>query len=186
MPSSIPVYTIALPEYRAEPDTDWQAVGRKLDRLIEAHFQGRIAIRGIGLVDHPGRSLEDLVAIVLENGTDRYDPAREGLYYEPCDPSNTAIYVGPHVVDGSLRSLRSKHADLPSAMAKTVSLFYSGALADRGYPVRLDLLMIYDLDLLDVFPPDAELPPEECCCFTFKNPDRKCGALLGLIKILRE
>jgi hypothetical protein len=187
MAASTPVYAISLPEYRIEPETDWQAVGRKLDRIIERHFPDRrIAIRGIGLVDHPDRSLDDLVSIILQIGTDRCDPQREGLYYEPCEASNTPIHAGPHIVSQELRSLRSKHASLPSAMAEVVEIFYGGALADRGYSVRLDILMIYRLDLLAVFPPDPDVPPEESCCFTFRHPDRKLEALLGIIKILRQ
>ncbi len=59
MSHSIPVYSISLPEYRIEPETDWLAVGRKLDRLIETNFPERkLAIRCIGLVDHPGLSRE--------------------------------------------------------------------------------------------------------------------------------
>jgi len=79
---SIPVYSISLPEYRVEPETDWLAVGRKLDNLIMTRFQGkRLAIRGIGLVDHSGRSLEELISTILELGTNKYDPHRKGLYY---------------------------------------------------------------------------------------------------------
>ncbi len=79
MNSSIPVYTISLPEYKIEPQTDWLAVGRKLDSLITTHFEGKwLAIRAIGLIDHPGRSLDDLVSTILELGTDKYDPQRRG------------------------------------------------------------------------------------------------------------
>lgn len=178
----IPVYTIDLPEYRAEPDTDWLAVGRKLDRLIETHFADqRLAVRAIGLVDHPQRSIDDLVTTVLELGTDRYDPDREGLYYE--HPGTDTLYAGPYAVtpDG-LRSLRAQHEGLASAMAWLVEIFYDGALADRGYPVRLDLLLLYALDRLE---PLGDQQPEESCYFGFRDPGRKRDALLGLIRIAR-
>lgn len=68
MNSSIPVYTISLPEYKIEPQTDWLAVGRKLDSLITTHFEGKwLAIRAIGLIDHP----EDVPLLVETLGEPR-------------------------------------------------------------------------------------------------------------------
>jgi hypothetical protein len=79
----IPVYTISLPEYTVEQEPDYRAVGSKLDRAIQTHFPGKwMAIRGIGLIDHPDKSLEDLVATIVELGTDQYDPQREGVHAE--------------------------------------------------------------------------------------------------------
>lgn len=68
-------------------------------------------------------------------------------------------------------------------MAETLLLFYEGTLADRGYSIRLDILMLYDLDQLQ--PVDDGLP-EESYEFMFKYPDRKQEALLGVIKIFRD
>ena len=68
-------------------------------------------------------------------------------------------------------------------MADTLIHFYEGTLADRGYSIRLDILMLYDLDQLQ---PLNDCVPEECYEFAFKHPDRKQEALLGVVKILRE
>jgi hypothetical protein len=177
---SIPVYTISLPEYKIEPQTNWLAVGRKLDNLLMTHFQGkRLAIRSIGLVDHPGRSLEELVSTILKLGTDKYDPHREGLYYARDEVSD--IFAGPCLV--TKEGLKSQDDLDGSVMAGTVLIFYEGTLADRGYSIRLDILMLYDLDQLQ---PVTDNVPEECYEFAFKHPDRKQEALLGVIKILRE
>jgi hypothetical protein len=177
MNRAIPVYTISLPEYRIEPQTDWLAVGRKLDGLIQTSFpEKRIAIRCVGLIDHPGRSLDDLVAIILETGTDRYDPLRKGVHPE-FYRDVTDIFAGPAIVtaDG-LQTLRAGREPIPSVMGETVELFFDGTLADRGYSIRLDILMIYALDQLE----------GEDVLYRFKYPDRKQEALLGVIKILRE
>ena len=80
MKARVPVYTLSLPEYTLDPEPDFGAVGRKIDALLEARFRGRrTAVRAISLTDHPGRSLDDLVATILELGTDRYDPRRAGV-----------------------------------------------------------------------------------------------------------
>jgi hypothetical protein len=181
----LPVYTISLPEYKSERQTDWLSVGRKLDRLIITHFEGkRLGIRCIGLVDHPDRTLEELVSVILELGTDKYDPHREGLYYSCEEVSH--IWAGPCLVtqEGLTSQVLPLSEELEgSFMAEVTLLFYEGALADRGYSVRVDVVMLYDLDQLQ--PVNAH-PPDECYEFAFKYPDRKQEALLGVIKILRE
>jgi hypothetical protein len=197
---AIPVYTIALPEYTREQKPSHLPIGRKLDQLIETHFPGkRLAIRGIGLVDHPGWSLDDLVSTIVTLGTDRYDPNREAVHGDFGTGVPIDLHAGPHVVSDRLRSLRTKDQRLLedpdyTAMGKLVSLFYSGALADRGYAIRLDVILIYHLDQLEPAPiqwtpegpvPGPPPPYENCCEFTFKHPDRKRKALLGVIKILR-
>jgi hypothetical protein len=180
MSHSIPVYEIALPEYKIEPDMDWLSAGRKLDRLIETHFrEGPIAIRCIGLVDHPGWSLDDLVATIVRLGTDKYDPRREGLYYARDEVSD--IHAGPAFI--TKEGLQApKHTD-GSPMAMVLELFYDGALADRGYSIRLDVVMIYDLNQLE--PCLEPIPVEQCYEYRFKDPEQRQRALLGVIKILR-
>jgi hypothetical protein len=145
------------------------------------HFQGRrLAIRCIGLVDHPDRTLESLVSTILESGTDKYDPHREGLYYTSDEVSH--IFATSCLVTEEGLKSHEEHLE-GSLMAEITLLFYEGARADRGYSVRLDVLMLYDLDQMQ---PVNDHIPEECYEFSFKHPDRKQEALLGLIKILRE
>jgi hypothetical protein len=55
MRKPIPIYALALPEYTAEQEPDYRAVGTQLDQVIETHFSEKpMAIRGISLADHPG------------------------------------------------------------------------------------------------------------------------------------
>ena len=63
MNSSIPVYSISIPEYNLDSQPDYAAIGTRLDRFIEKHFPGqRLALRGIYLNDHPCLSRSELVA----------------------------------------------------------------------------------------------------------------------------
>jgi hypothetical protein len=192
MSSSVPVYEISLPEYTVEREPDFLAIGARLDPLIEAHFPERwIAIRGIGLVDHPGWALDDLVATIRELGTDRYDPQRKGVhedfYQFPVD-----VWAGPCLVSNGLHAYEQEG---PSVMAELVDHFYGGTKADRGYSIRLDIILIYDLDQLEPISlqrtPDGPVPlpvprlPTESYAFNFKHPEQKRNALLGIVKILR-
>jgi hypothetical protein len=178
MSEAAPVYTISLPEYTVDHEPDYGVVGGKLDKVIETHFHGkRIAIRGISLVDHPGRTLDDLVGIILALGTDRYDPDREGVLY-PDPPFTIDLHAAPPSHYGG--------ADIVSeglrVMHGVLSDFYTGPPADRGGPLRLDILMIYDLDQLEEVPYEGW---EQSCMYVFQHPDRRKEALLGVIKILR-
>jgi hypothetical protein len=180
MNHSIPVYTISIPEYTVSQKPDYAAVGRTLNRVIESHFQGKIVIRGIGLIDHSGKSLDGLVSLLLETGTDRYDAKREGVHYPEEYP--TAIFACPCEVTQKLTSAHYQdRLEFGSVMAECVGDFYKGALADRGYSIRLDLLLVYDRQQLLGVPNDDV---EDCCLYAFRQPDRKRDALLGIVKIL--
>ena len=61
-------------------------------------------------------------------------------------------------------------------MGAVVRDFYEGARLDRGYSVRLDVLMLYDLDLMEML---------DECYYKFRDPARKQDAMLGLIAIQR-
>ena len=190
------IYSVLLPEYTAEDEPDFPAVGRKLDQVIETHFPDRkIAIRGISLIDHPGWTLEALVATILELGTDRYDPEREGVHY-PASASVHHIFVTESVVvSGKLRSPHYHGDRCPSGsvLGEVVSDFWGGTRLERGFTLRLDLLLIYDLDHLEMAGTPIDRGPIEnspgglpdCGYYRFRYPDRKSEALLGIVKILR-
>ncbi len=186
----VPIYEIALPEYTIEQEPDFLAIGTKLDRLVETHFpEGWVAIRAIGLVDHPGWSLDDLAAKIREIGTDKYDPQRKGVHEDYYYPFTCDLWAGPCLVS---HGLHAPEVEGPSVMGDLVDHFYGGTLADRGYSIRIDLLLVYDLDQLEVpmqwtpegFVPPT-IPPTESYTFNFKHPDQKQRALLGIIKLLR-
>lgn len=188
--SSAPVHSISIPEYVRGEKPDYLAVGRQLDRVIGAHFQGDIAIRGITIADHPGLTLDDLVATILELGTDRYDPERKAVLHERYDPHGVELHVLPcTVVEGKLQS---PHID-PRAtyvMEDVVGVFYEGPPFDRnGPPIRLDVLTIYDPHQLEhirfvVSDENSGEGGERDGGFRFKHPNRKRDALLGIVKIL--
>lgn len=179
-----PVYTITLPEYTVDTEPDYAVIGQKLDRLLETHFaDSRVAIRGISLTDHPNLAREELVATILRAGTDRYDPARQGVLYEFYRPYAIDLFALPCIVTDHLQS---SHCDGPSVMADIIGDFYTGPPVDRGGPpLRLDLLMVYDQDQLEpVFVDYGGETDADPCDFRFRFPDNKPGALLGIITIL--
>ena len=78
----------------------------------------------------------------------------------------------------------------PSLIGDTVHDFYANAPLDRGYPVRIDLLIIYDsrqFELARKFSPQSIGVGSrlEKYLYRFKDRSHKKDALIGVVKILR-
>lgn len=172
------IITISIPEYTLDTQPDYKAIGDKLDKILEANFNGRnIAIRAISTADHPQHTLDELTQIVVDTGTDKYDPNRKGV--EGFDDYNVDFQAGFGTVG---ENLKGEGADI-------IQKFYENTLLDRGYRLRIDLLLIYDLSQLakaEKYPGKEGVHPRlEPYLFKFRNPENKPGALIGVIKILR-
>lgn len=173
------IISLSLPEYQIETKPDYETIGQKIDKTLEENFYGKqIAIRAISLIDHPNLTLDEFVKIILEKGTDKYDPNRQGVKgFENYDVDFQAGFC----------TVGENHS---GEGADFVQKFYENVLLDRGYRLRIDLLLIYDFNelknakLLDVKKPrvDTRLEPY---MFKFKDPNRKASALLGIIKLLK-
>lgn len=174
----VQVLSIPLPGYRIDSDPDY-SLGVQVDRVIRDHFDvTRIIVRAISSADHAPLTLDQLGQIVLEKGTDKYDPDRRGVAYEEFEPYHADFQGGPFEIGKGE----------PSFFAGVMKHFFRDAPSDRGYPLRIDLLLIYDRDqLVKAGRPDPGRPrlryPLESFLFRFKNPERRRDALLGVVKI---
>lgn len=172
------VYSVPLPDYRIDRTPDY-GLGERVDKVIRDHFDvSRIIVRAISSMDHRPLTLDGVAEIVLARGTDKHDPDRRGVAHEQFEPYHPDFHGGPFSIDG----------DEPSFFGGVMRHFYEDAPTDRGYPLRVDLLLIYDRDqLLPADTPDPGKPrvrPRlESFLFRFKNPALKSEALIGLVKI---
>lgn len=170
----VPVYAVSIPEYRLAEKPDYQAVGRKINETIFSHFPGEgTAIRCLSVADHPNQTLNSLIETIQRLGTDRYDSNREGVLHD--------FYKGRGI---DLFALPYNKANGAEIMAETIENFYEGALQDRGYRVKLDVILIYDLNQLEFVPVDYGNGDMGRDAFRFKDPANKAKALLGIIKIV--
>lgn len=169
------VVEVSLPQYRVDIEPDDKAVGKIVDDEIKKHFMGRsVLVRGIASSEHPGKTQEDLIEGIKQTGTDRYDPAREGDRYG---------------------NIEGKHIDLFAISARVtpdceifhvlVWGFYHSAIAVHGYPVRIDIVTIYDADkmerVLHQYEGRDDIKDDG---FAFREPQNKAAAVLGIVKIL--
>jgi hypothetical protein len=184
------VISISLPEYTITQKPDYLKIGQKADAEIEKHFgDGKYTYRAIGLDDHSGKTLDEIVSIILASGTDKYDPARKSVCHEQFCIYDYDIQAGSfEIKDGKI--VIEPTDRFPTLFGDTVYDFYEHSPLDRGYPVRIDLLLLYDPDKMEsaglIHPNSPPVSPDlEKYLYKFKDRANKKDALVGIVKILR-
>lgn len=181
MPQNPLIISLPLPEYNIDVRPNYQTSGAKIDKALEDNFYGKdVAIRAISLTDHPQFTLDELVQVILDTGTDKYDPNRKGVDHEMFEPYRPDFQAGFCTIG---KNHFGEGADI-------IKKFYENVLLDRGFRLRIDLLLIYDLQQLvqaeKVDQNKPSIPSHlEPYLFRFKDPQHKPKALFGIIKILR-
>ena len=192
---TVKVVAVSVSDYTVASEPDYHATGVKVDRAIETNFpDGIYIVRGISVDDHPGRTLDDLVRVIQETGTDKYDPERKPVAHADFAAYDYDIQAGAVEIkdsrlipDGSRRSDGSRRH--LTVFGEIAYLFFKHAPLDRGHPVRIDLLLVYDPRKLvkAKLRPGAKGVREGLAQHLYRFVDRehKRGALLGLVEILR-
>lgn len=172
---AIPVLAINLPEYHVAAEPNHKAVGKVVDDMLCKHFMGQtLVVRGIGSSEHPGKTIDELVEIIAHDGTDRYDPNRQGDRYENVQ--------GKHI---DLFAFRRKITPRTQLFKDISWGFYHGGKAIHGKPVRIDILIMYDAAKLKrVTHQYAGRASAKRDGFVFKDPAAKQAALFAIVKIL--
>jgi len=176
------VITISIPEYKIDTQPDYNVVGSQIDKAIEKNFEGTFLIRALSIADHPQYTVDQLADIILKIGTDKYDLDRRGVSYEEFEPYQPDLQAGLLTVkNGKI---------VGESFGEDVKRFYEKTLLDRGYKLRIDLLVLYDpkqmvqAEKVDHAKPGTQ-PHLEKYLWRFKYPEHRPDALVGIIKILR-
>ncbi|MFC1727068.1 hypothetical protein ACFL0Y_00930 [Patescibacteria group bacterium] len=174
--------SVSIPEYTVDSQPDYVAIGAKIDKVLEENFEGYFLERVLSLTDHPRYNLDELVNIIIKTGTDKYDPNRKGVAHEQFEPYKPDLQAGEIKIHSG--KLNNPHS------TGLIKLFYENVLLDRGYRLRIDLILLYDpkqlvrAEKVDYTKPSVD-PNLEQYLWRFKDPNNKQKALLGIIKILR-
>lgn len=176
------IITVSIPEYTLDNQPDYSAVGEKIDQALSENFEGTYLLRALSIADHPKYTLDELVDIILKTGTDKYDPNRKGVAHEEFEAYRPDIQAG--MIEVKDRKLISE------PFAEDVRRFYENTLIDRGYRLRLDLLVLYDPNqLIKAEKVDSDKPSVashlEEYLWKFKSPEQKQMAVVGIVKITR-
>lgn len=176
------IVTISLPEYSIDSQPDYSVLGVKIDKALEENFEGKFLERALSITDHPQYTIDELIDIIVKTGTDKYDPNRKGVAHEEFSPYNLDMQAGSiEIKDGKLSEPYGK---------ELIKLFYEDVMLDRGYRLRIDLVVLYDpnkmvkAEKIDNTKPSVR-PTLEELLWRFKDPIHKPQALKGIIKILR-
>ena len=187
---TVKILEVHVPEYHLDKKPNYVKVGKKVDEEIEGKIpNGKYVYRALGKDDHPNLSLNEFVAKILELGTDKYDPKRKEVCSEEFCIYDHDIHAGTfEIKDGKI--VLDDSYEYPSMFGDTVKKFYENVLLDRGFKVRIDVLIIYDADKLvkakKVDQNAERLRPQlEECLFKFRDPKNKKDALVAIVKILR-
>jgi len=173
--SEIPIYTLNLPQYKVGVEPDDKDFGKLLDDEIKNHFLGQaILVRGIASSEHRDKSVDELINTIKETGTDHYDSDRKGDRYENISGNHIDLFAFPATYTAETKLMHMLFWG-----------FYHSAIYIHGYPMRIDLVTIYDADqmeqILHQYKGRDDIKDDG---FVFKNPTKKHSALKGIIKIL--
>ena len=176
------IVKISLPEYTIDKQPNYIEIGAKIDKAMAENFEGTFLVRELSITDHPQYTLDEFVDIILKTGTDKYDPNRKGVAHESFEPYKLDLQAGKvNVKDGKV---------IGESFSEDVRRFYENVLLDRGYRLRIDLIVIYNpeyliqAEKLDHTKPGTE-PHLEQYLWRFKDQKNKPKAVAGIIKILR-
>lgn len=172
----IPVLSVNLPEYQADKEPDHEAVGKKVDDFIKQHFLGQhIAIRCIGSCEHQGKTVDDVIEIIKQTGTDHYDPERQGDRYENKEGKYIDFFAFDYHVEKD---------------TKMFSIFtwpnYHLTWREPYHPIRIDIVILYDpakLEQIYFTYKGRENEGQRSDGWVFKDQENKADAIVGIIKI---
>jgi hypothetical protein len=182
--------TVSILEYTADDKPDYLRIGKIVDKVIENNFRnGKYIYRALSIDDHLGLTLDRLVSIILKLGTDKYDRARKSVCHEQFSVYDYDIQAGSFEIRNS-KIVIEESDTYPTLFGDTIYDFYENAPQDRGYPVRVDILIFYDINKLEpaklINPKATRVAPQlEKYLYKFKDRRNKKDALLGVVKILR-
>ena len=175
MNTSVPIYVISLPNYRLDKEPDYLRWGKAVDEVIKKHFIGKeIAIRALSLADHPRMTTDKMIHTIIKTGSDKYDSTRQSFWHkwEVYKDKGIELFLTKIKVGKNFHFMHEVFSD-----------FFEGAVADRGYAVKLDIITIYDPSKLECIPiqySDNDIGED---AWKFLYPHKKQEALLGIIKI---
>jgi len=170
----VPVYNLALPQYKPDIEPNDKELGRLLDDEIKKHFLGQdILVRGVASSEHSDMATDELVGIIRQTGTDRYDIERKGDRYENIGSKHIDLFAFP-----------INYSADTEMMHMLFWGFYHSAKGIHGYPMRIDIVTIYDAtqmeQILHQYEGRDDIKDDG---FVFKNPNDKLSALKAIIKL---
>lgn len=170
-----------VPQEYWDQKPDFASIAAPIVRWLREHYSGcRIGLRLLGSMEHPGKSVDDLITIIQTLGHDRYDPHRMGDRYDNLEQKRIDIFVLAIEVG------RAMGDEGEEQVQHALNSFFVFPLDSSLTPIRIDIAVVYDLDQLEVVAHryvgrESEIKTDG---YVFKHTDRKSEAVLDILKIL--
>jgi hypothetical protein len=186
---SVKIFEISVPEYNLSKKPNYTKIGEKVDEFVVKIFpKGKYIVRAIGHQDHPNMSLNELVSVIKKLGTDKYNPDKIGVAHKEFSDYDYELQAGEIEIKGST-ILHDDDVDYDSFFAEIIYNFFENAPYDRGYAVRIDLLVFYDpkkvVRAQKIASKNKQIEGLDKFLYKFKYPNNKKDALIGIVKISR-
>lgn len=175
------IISISIPEYKISSMPNFEFIGKQIDNALTDNFDGNLLLRVLSIYDHPKKTIDELSDIILKLGTDKYNPDRKGVSHLEFEPYKPDIQAGLiEINEGKI---------IGESLSADIKRFYENTLLDRGYRLRIDIIVLYNPESfvratkINYNEPSTH-PNLEQFLWRFKNPGEKQKALIGIIKIL--
>ena len=169
------VMEIMIPKIYYEQKPDFEKIGKKIDKILIDNFLNKqIAYRALSSQEHKDKSSDDIIDIIKKIGYDRYDPKRKGEKYENIEDKHIDFFALDFFIGENGEYTR--HLLEP---------FYFWPTVEGKNPIKIDILIIYDFNKLEVVEHQYEGREGEIKRDGFIFKDKKNGkdAVLGIIKL---
>lgn len=183
---AIKILEVNFPEYRVDREIEYDKWGEKIDSLLEESLEdGRYVQRSIGLIDHPNKTVDELTRLVLNSGTDKYDPKRKSIFDDEFSCYEFDIHGSEFELNNKSMRFEKEHLQ-ETYYGQNIYCFHKLAKFDRGYSVRIGMSLIYNKEGL--LPPlkrtECEERIERFSKYLYRFKDNKpLNSLVVIVKI---
>ena len=101
----------------------------------------KIGFRLLGSMEHPGKSVQDIIKIIKKLGYDRYAPKRIGDRYEKIEGKKIDFFA----LDFTVGNVKEEEC-----VMHALESFYYYPIITREKPIRVDIGIVYDLNQLRI------------------------------------
>jgi hypothetical protein len=147
---------------------DLDAINEEIDSAIKSCFAGQhLRIRVLGSERHEGKTLDELIDIIADTGTDRYDPAVRSDRYDNREGKRIDFFALDFVVNPHTKIL--------------------GEFTWRKKlrpPLKIDVVIVYDISQVErvVYTPTGR-EDNKFDGFAFRDGSKKRDAIKAVFKI---
>ncbi|MCB9823096.1 hypothetical protein H6800_02370 [Candidatus Nomurabacteria bacterium] len=168
------IVKVSIPEYDTSKELNLKGISKKIDHALVKNFDGKkVILRAVSSEAHD-KSQAELVEVIKNTGSDRYDPIKKGDRYDNVHDKQIDLF-------GQTKIIQS---------GKNLSIFILKGFHVYGQKYhkkpsnKMDIWMVYDRSKLKYVTHYYEkYMVMKRDGYIFRDQNNKAGALLGILVI---